>query len=188
MFDLENLKGTFPLPAEILEEIANQSRKVHFEKGSYILRPGEVQQDLFVILSGVQMSFLETEKKLHVMAFTYPPGFCAVPESFLRQQPSEYFIQCLSETRALALPLSGFQDLKRRHREFESMLLHMTEEVLCGVLQRHRELHTRTMEERYRDFTSRSPHLLQMVPHKYLASYLGIDATNFSKLYNRVRI
>jgi hypothetical protein len=26
------------------------------------------------------------------------------------------------------------------------------------------------------------------VPHKYIASYLGIDATNFSKLYNRVKI
>jgi hypothetical protein len=34
----------------------------------------------------------------------------------------------------------------------------------------------------------RSPHILQLVPHKYLANYLGIDATNFSKLLNRVRI
>ena len=32
------------------------------------------------------------------------------------------------------------------------------------------------------------PHLLQLVPHKYLANYIGIDATNFSKLINSVRI
>jgi hypothetical protein len=43
------------------------------------------------------------------------------------------------------------------------------------------------MEERYKAFCRRSAHLLQRVPHKYIASYLGIDATNFSKLYNTVR-
>jgi hypothetical protein len=34
----------------------------------------------------------------------------------------------------------------------------------------------------------RSPHILNLVPHKYLASYLGMDATNFSKLLGSVKI
>jgi hypothetical protein len=34
----------------------------------------------------------------------------------------------------------------------------------------------------------RSPHVLRLIPHKYLASYLGIDATTFSKLLGTIRL
>jgi hypothetical protein len=37
-------------------------------------------------------------------------------------------------------------------------------------------------------FLRTSPHLLNLVPHKYLASYLGIDAATFPKLLGSVRI
>jgi hypothetical protein len=63
----------------------------------------------------------------------------------------------------------------------------MTEAVLAGMINRHIELHSLSMEERYRTFCQRSAHLLHTVPHKYIASYLGIDPTNFSKLFNSVR-
>jgi hypothetical protein len=49
-------------------------------------------------------------------------------------------------------------------------------------------LHSLSIEDRYRIFTQRSAFLLQLVPHKYIASYLHIDPTNFSKLFNTVRI
>src|SRR5690606_24095175 len=51
----------------------------------------------------------------------------------------------------------------------------------------HIELHSMTIEERYKSFCQRSSHLLQLVPHKYIASYLGIDPTNFSKLFNTLK-
>ncbi|MDQ3015104.1 MAG: Crp/Fnr family transcriptional regulator, partial [Bacteroidota bacterium] len=70
----------------------------------------------------------------------------------------------------------------------ERLFRKMTEAVLAGMINRHIELHSLTMEERYKIFCSRSPHLLHLVPHKYIASYLGMDATNFSKLYNSIRI
>jgi hypothetical protein len=55
-------------------------------------------------------------------------------------------------------------------------------------LQRLAELQCFSSEEKFRSLLQRSPHILQLVPHKYLANYLGIDATNFSKFINRIRI
>ena len=60
--------------------------------------------------------------------------------------------------------------------------------ALGGVLDRLAELQLMSSEEKFRSLLMRSPHILTLVPHKYLASYLGIDATNFSKLMNRVKI
>jgi hypothetical protein len=60
--------------------------------------------------------------------------------------------------------------------------------VISGLEERLVEVQSFSSEEKFRALLKRSPHILQLVPHKYLASYLGIDATNFSKLINRIRV
>ena len=50
------------------------------------------------------------------------------------------------------------------------------------------ELMSLSAAEKFSVLLSRSPQLLQLVPHKYLASYIGLDATTFSKLMGRVRL
>ncbi|MBK9452185.1 MAG: hypothetical protein IPN95_22740 [Bacteroidetes bacterium] len=68
------------------------------------------------------------------------------------------------------------------------MLRQATAQVLGGLVQRHYELLAFSMEERFTAFMERSAHLINLVPHKQLASYLGIDPTNFSKLLNSRKI
>src|SRR5690606_37034990 len=140
------------------------------------------------IQSGVQMSFFENEKKSHVVAFTYPPDICAVPESFSLQKPSPYFLSCLTDSEMYSLHFNDLQMLFDQSRNIERAFRHMTEKVLAGIIQRHIEAGVLTIEERYKNFCQRSPHLLHLVPHKYIASYLGMDPTNFSKLFNQVKI
>lgn len=163
-------------------------KEVFFPKNSHLLRAGQVQKELFLVLEGVQMSLLESDKKTHVMAFTYAPGLSAVPESFLRQQPSDYDLIALSDTRVLSLAYEDLQVLLTQSHAMERLMRQMTEQVLCGVLERHKEALVLDMESRFKAFCLRSPQLLHLVPHKYLAAYLGMDATNFSKLFNKVKI
>jgi CRP-like cAMP-binding protein len=160
----------------------------NFKKGDFIIQPGQIQKELYFVKTGVQMSYFESEKKINVIAFTYPPNLCAIPESFSFQKPSQYFLTCLSDSEMDYLTFQDLQLLFDLSPKIERLFRKMTETVLAGVLNRHMELHTKTIEERFRAFCSRSPHLLQLVPHKYISSYLGIDATNFSKLYNSIKI
>jgi CRP-like cAMP-binding protein len=159
-----------------------------FPKGSNLLVPGEIQKELYFIQKGVQMAFFENSQKLHVMAFTYPPDFCAIPDSFLLQKPSKYSLTCLSDSEVLALSHKDLQGLFLEYRDIETLFRKMTELILAGVLDRQLEMQSENMQERFRSFCARSPHLLQLAPQKYLASYLGIDPTNFSKLINSIKI
>ena len=61
------------------------------------------------------------------------------------------------------------------------------EEVLVGRAQREIEMLSLSAEERYRRFMDRSAHLLQLVPQKDIASYLGMTPETFSRLRARVR-
>ncbi len=158
-----------------------------FKKKEYITTPGQIQRDLYFVKKGVQMSFFESESKTHVIAFTYKPSLCAIPESFQFQKPSKYFLTCLTDSEFDYISFDELQSLFEQSQQIERLFRKMTEAVLAGMINRHMELHSLTIEERFKAFCQRSPHLLQLVPHKYIASYLGIDSTNFSKLFNTVK-
>lgn len=182
------IKLFYDLKPADYELLTANLRSRTFRKGASIVVPGHIQNELYLVKSGVQMSYFEAEDKLHVIAFTYPPNFCAIPESFSLQQPSTYFLTALTDSEMDYITYDALQDLFDRSQPLERLFRKMTEAILAGVVSRHIELQSKTIEERYRAFCQRSPHLLQLVPHKYIASYLGIDPTNFSKLYNSVKI
>lgn len=163
-------------------------KRKSFKKGDYLTVPGQIQKELFFVRAGVQMSFFESDKKTHVIAFTYPPNLCAIPESFSFQKPSKYYLMCLTDTELDYITFEELQLLFDTSQSIERLFRRMTEAVLAGIINRHIELHSMTIEERFRIFCQRSPHLLQLVPHKYIASYLSINPTNFSKLFNQVKI
>lgn len=158
-----------------------------FMKGQVITTPGQIQKELFFVKSGVQMSYFETDNKTHVIAFTYFPSLCAIPESFMLQKPSKYYLTCLSDSEMAYLTYDELQKIYDRSQSVERLFRRLTENVLAGMINRHIELLSLSMEERYITFCQRSPHLLQLVPHKYIASYLRIDPTNFSKLFNSIK-
>jgi CRP-like cAMP-binding protein len=151
-----------------------------FKKGDVITAVGQTQRELFFVKSGVQMSFFDTGNKTHVIAFTYSPNLCAIPKSSSFQTPSKYFLTCLTDSELEYITFDDLQKLFDQSQQIERLFRRMTEAVLAGMINRHFELHSMT-------FCQRSPHLLQLVPHKYIASYLGIDSTNFSKLFNSVK-
>ena len=101
---------------------------------------------------------------------------------------SAYFFESLSSSRLLRLDIRQLQLLIDSHPGIRNMVLKATAFALKGVLERQVELQTLSAEDRYRLLLRRSPHVLQLIPHKYLANYLGMDPATFSKLLSTVRI
>ncbi len=159
-----------------------------FHKGDYLVEEGQTQKELFFVHKGVQMSFFVHEGKQHIIAFAYPPNIVAIPESFTLQKPSQYYLQCLTKSEFNCISFNRLQQLFDQSQPLERLFRKITETILAGLIQRHIELQTLPIEDRFKAFAARSPQLLQMIPHKYIASYLNIDPTNFSKLYNSVKI
>lgn len=176
------------LNEEDYQLLVKELKPRNFKKGEFITVPGQVQKEIYFVRSGVQMSYFDSENKSHVIAFTFSPNLCAIPESFSFQQPSKYYLTNLTDSEMDYLTFDQLNALFNLSPSIERLFRRMTEAVLSGLINRHIELHSQTINERFQSFCQRSPHLLQLVPHKYLASYLNIDPTNFSKLFNSVRI
>jgi len=164
--------------------------KPHEAKRKEILTTaGEKEKYLYFVNEGVQRVFYSDEfGKEATILFTYAPSFGGVLDSFLKQSPSRYNYETLTPSSFIRAQYSDLEMVMKDHRAIESMILSGVTDSLSGVLERLIEVQCFSSEEKFRKLLTRSPHILQLVPHKYLANYLGIDPTNFSKLINKVRI
>ncbi len=143
---------------------------------------GEVERKLYFVLEGIQRSYYLHEGKEHTLTFTYPPFFTGLPDSFLTGRPARHFLECITASEFLYITKAQHEAQIQEHRSLETMMRRFTEEVLSGTLQRIHELQALSMEERFQAFMERNAALVNSIPHKYIASYLHIDPTNFSKL------
>lgn len=178
------LQAIHPLETEAMDALLDGWQEVHFKRNEIITQAGQVQRDMLFMVEGLQRSYYIKNDREFVIAFTYPPSFSGIPESFLTQQPSKYFLQAVTDGKMLKLPWERLEAACLAHPSIERLLRQATAQVLGGLVQRHYELLAFSMEERFLAFMERSAHLINLVPHKQLASYLGIDPTNFSKLLN----
>nr|WP_295933829.1 Crp/Fnr family transcriptional regulator [uncultured Dyadobacter sp.] len=150
---------------------------------------GETERYLYFVTEGVQrIYYLDDRNREATLAFTYPPSFGGIIDSLLMEVPSRYYYETLTPSRFIRTPYSDFKQIAFQRPGIERMLRAGITQSLSGILERLVEVQCFSSEDKFRNLLKRSPHILQLVPHKYLANYLGIDPTNFSKLVNKVRI
>lgn len=154
-----------------------------------ISEPEVVEKYLYFVIEGVQrVYYFDEQNREATLIFSYPYSFSGVLDSFLLQSPSKYYFETLTNSVLLRTTYAQYQTMVKQFPEFEEFTRKATNYVISGLLDRLVELQCFSSEEKFKKLLKRSPHILQYVPQKYLANYLGIDPTNFSKLMNTVKI
>ncbi|MHA4894664.1 Crp/Fnr family transcriptional regulator [Pedobacter sp. PWIIR3] len=182
-----NLAGPMPEPDWI--QFSALWKPVFAKRKEIITAAGESEPYLYFILEGVQRVFYQNEQgKEATLVFTYAPSFGGVLDAMLEQRKSRYFYETLSQSSFLRASYADILKLKQSSKAIDTFIYQSLSATISGLLMRMAELQCFSSEEKFRALLSRSPHILQHVPHKYLASYLGIDPTNFSKFINKLPI
>jgi CRP-like cAMP-binding protein len=183
------ITAAYPLKKEELESLLNGWQPFECKRKTILTAAGETERYLYFVLEGIQRGFyVGDDKQEATIVFTYAPSFSGLADSFLTQTPSKCFMEALTSSRFLRKTYKEIEALMNEYPNIQRMVLKLTGFVLKGVLERQIELQCFSAEEKFKALLKRSPHVLQLIPHKYLASYLGIDATTFSKLLSTVRL
>jgi len=150
---------------------------------------GEKEHSLYFVTEGVQrVYYLDEDGREATLVFTYTPSFGGVLDALMLQTPSKYYYETLTRSSFLKANIQALQSAMDQYRNIDTMIRKGITSTLSGVLDRMVELQCFTVEQRFKALMERSPHILNLIPHKYIANYLGMDATNFSKLLNHVRL
>ncbi|MHA4740243.1 Crp/Fnr family transcriptional regulator [Dyadobacter sp. MSC1_007] len=184
-----SIQAIHPLSEEDWNALAQIWKPFEARRKEIITASGETERYLYFVVEGVQrIYYLDDQNREATLAFTYPPSFGGVIDSQLLETPSRYYYETLTPSRFIRATFVDFKPLAEQRQGIERMLRKGLTQTLSGILERLVEVQCFSSEEKFRKLLQRSPHILQLVPHKYLANYLGIDPTNFSKLVNKVKI
>lgn len=150
---------------------------------------GEKERYIYFVTEGVQRVYYYDERDREAtIVFSYAPSFGGVLDAFMLQQPASYFYETLTPSSFYRAGFQDFQSMLEKYHTLQKTITFSLSRTISGMLERMVELQCYSSEEKFKSLLQRSPHILQLVPHKYLANYLGMDPTNFSKLINKVRI
>ena len=176
------------VPDEDLDLMFSRLELVSFQRKEIMTREGQVEKYLYFVLDGIQRGYHLKNGKEFTVAFTYYPSFSGIPESLLSKSPSKYYLETITPSTLIRVSYQYMEELAVSRRSIDHLIRKICERFILGLSERNFELLSASMEERFSIFMKRSGHLINKIPHKYLASYLGIDPTNFSKLMNQKRL
>ena len=178
-----------PLDGQEWDDFADIWQVFEARRKVILTAEGDTEKYVYFVLEGVQRAYaVDNDGREATLVFTYPYSFSGVADSFLLQQPSRYFFETLTPSLFLRATFRQLDETMLKHHAVERMIRLALSHTLAGVLTRQIELQSFSAEQRFRALMQRSPHILHLVPHKYLASYLGMDATNFSKFLGNIRL
>jgi CRP-like cAMP-binding protein len=182
-------ESLYPFSEEDWSEFSLRWKFYECSRKVVITNVGEVERYLYFVVDGVQrVYYQDLHDREATIVFTYSPSFGGVLDSLMLEQPSRYYFETLTPSVFLRIARQDLFEYMDRHPSFSNMIRNGITRTFSGVLERLVELQCFSAEERFKRLLDRSPHILQLVPQKYLANYLGMDPTNFSKLMNKVKI
>jgi CRP-like cAMP-binding protein len=185
----EVIHALYPITAEAWNDFAGIWESYSVKRKEIITAAGEREKYLYFVVDGIQrIYYLNNVHREATLLFTYTPTFGGVLDSFLLQKPSAYYYESLTPSTFYRAPYEPFRQIVEQHESLSRFTQKALIHSVSGLLERMVELQAYSSEEKFKSLLKRSPHILTLVPHKYLANYLGIDPTNFSKLINTIRI
>jgi CRP-like cAMP-binding protein len=147
---------------------------------------GETERYLYIVTQGIQRGYHTYQDKDFTQVFFYPNSFAGIADSFLLQKPANINFETLTTSRLLRISYEGFMQIADKHPAVEKWLRLMLSYTLAGVLERQMELSVYSAPDKLAALFKRSAFIFNLVPHKYLASYIGVDPATFSKLYSKL--
>ena len=178
-----------PLPEADWQALAALWKPYSAKRKEVLTTAGGREKYLYFVLEGVQRVYYFDDKgREATLIFTYAPSLGGVLDAMMLDQPSRYVYETLTSSVFLRARYSDLQELMGQRPAIASMMLTGLSQAMSGLLSRLAEVQCYSSEEKFRSLLQRSPHMLQLVPHKYLANYLGIDPGHFSKFINSIKI
>ncbi len=157
-----------------------------FEKGAKLISLGEIEKYLSFIEEGVVRYYIPDEEKELTFAFNFDKEFTCAYDSFITRLPAKYEQQTLSRTVIWSISYSNLQKVYKQTHTGNFWGRYAAEKLFLQKSEREIALLQNTAKERYLDLLQSKSHILQKVPLKYIASYLGVTPQALSRIRKEI--
>lgn len=146
-------------------------KEITIKKGQILQRKGERHSKIYIVKVGLLRSYSIDEKgKQHI--FMFAPEDWVIADNIPPHQPSELFIDAIEDT--VAVVIEKEKETNQNPQKFIKRLSVLQKRIIM--------LMSASAIERYEHFIQTYPDIVQRVPQRMIASYLGITPEALSKV------
>lgn len=171
----------------ILRQIVKKAEVLRLKRGQFLLSNGEQSDRIYILVKGWLRGYFVSEDGQEVNdRFFWHPGDFIVGSPRL-SAASEIDVLAMCPCQVIALPISLV--MKLVNSKPEAMCLY--NEKLIEAMERHHHekvvFHYGSAEQRYYCMASLYPEWNDLIPDKYIASYLRMTPVTLSRLRRKFR-
>ena len=180
------IKSKVAIQQSDLEVILSTFKTKQVKKGQLILKRGQIAHQYFYIRSGaLRFFFGEFDEQLTAWVVFQNEFFTEI-SSLNPQKPTRFNIEAIEDSELIYIDKPEMEMLYKQFpawQEFgritwEAMAVRMIDQIIS--------FQTLSAEERYLEFMAKSE-LIQRVPVKQIASYLGITPNALSRIRKNIK-
>lgn len=187
---MEKIREYIETFAEISDEewafFSSKFDYLELPKKTKLLQAGETENYLSYLETGIVRFFIPRDENDITFVIAFSGWFMSAYDSFITQQPSIYHVETLSSTALYRISHADLQSVYKETKIGNLIGRMAGEQLFLGKTKREIAFLSQSAEERYRNLCTEQPQLLQLIPLKYIASYIGVTPQALSRIRKRI--
>ncbi len=152
------------------------------KRNEFLKVAGTHDTNIYFIEEGSLRIYIEQEQEEQIIRFGYQNDLIVALDSFLTDQPSDFYIQAIKKSAVKVISKKAFFDFINEKEDHLKLWNAILENLVLQQMEREKDLLVASVSERYSRVLKRSPRLFQEIPHKYIANYLRMTPETLSRL------
>lgn len=182
----QHLAGKIDLTREQEELVDSCFKPLAAKRNQILVQKGDIARHLYLIVKGCLRIFLINDDGSESTRFLIFDGQMGTAfPSFILKKPSVASVQSLEPSELLTLSYTDRQTLFDKIPGWETMYRIVLELAYIESIQRIENLITLDAKARYNTLLNDRPEIIQRLPSRIVADYLGISQETLSRLKSK---
>lgn len=180
------IKKNIPdLDPNIEQDIKIYFKKKILSKGEKLIQENQINKYVYFVHKGILRNFLTKEGNEITTWFFFPTDFITTFESFQLQVPGFETSEALTDCELYYISFDDFEELNNGSHQWERISRIFITKYAFQQGNRLLVLQTMTAQEKYNHLMQNAANVVQHIPNKHIASYLGISRETLSRIKSK---
>lgn len=158
-----------------------------FSKNELICRAGEVENYIYFMYEGVSRIFQQKNETEYTLRFNFPISVFNSYASFITRTSSLINVEAVSSLKTFRMSWNDMQTLYDSAPMADRIGRRMIELLYVQREMKELQMYSKTAEDYYKELIISNEQLTELIPQKYLASFLGITPESLSRIRKKIK-
>lgn len=184
---IQNISKIISLTLEEEAIFLSKIETKNFKAKTILLSSGQIADNTYFVNSGILRSFNINDNIIeHILHFACEGWWMGDMYSYISRKPGNLFIEVLEDSELEIISRENREELFEKIPKLERFFRILTENSLVAHQERLMDNLSLTAEERFEKFCKKYSALMQRIPQKQIASYIGVTPEFFSKMKSKM--